>query len=235
MLIRLREFFTNGVLTNNQLKIIALAAMTCDHIGKQLLPQFDFLQVLGRLALPIFAYMIAEGAFYTKKRLKYFLNLSLLALACQLVYFLVMGSLYQCILVTFSLSLCLIFAFDYCRKKQNLQGVLVAGAALTAVLFICTELPVLLSHTDFWIDYGIWGVLLPLFVSLGKKKSSKLLLAALGMLLLTIDLGGIQWYSFAALPLLALYNGKRGKLKMKNLFYIYYPAHLVVIYLISLL
>ena len=112
---------------------------------------------------------------------------------------------------------------------------MVAGAVLAAVIFICTELPLLLPRTGFWFDYGIWGVLLPLFVFLGKKKSSKLLLAALGMLLLAIDLGGMQWYSFAALPLLALYNGKRGKWKMKNLFYIYYPAHLVVIYLISLL
>lgn len=235
MLIKLREFFSNGLLTNNQLKIIALLAMTCDHVGKELLPQFDFLQLIGRLALPIFAYMIAEGAFYTKKRRKYLLNLALLAFVCQLVYFFVMGSLYQCILVTFSLSVCLIYAFDFCLKKQNLQGGLVAGAVLAAVIFICTELPLLLPRTDFWIDYGIWGVVLPLFVFLGKKKSSKLLLAALGMLLLAIDLGGMQWYSFAALPLLALYNGKRGKWKMKNLFYIYYPAHLVVIYLISLL
>ena len=48
-------------LTGNQLKLIALFAMTCDHVGLQLLPDVLILRILGRLALPIFAYMIAEG------------------------------------------------------------------------------------------------------------------------------------------------------------------------------
>lgn len=42
-------------MNSNQLKIVALLAMTCDHIGKQLLPQITILQIIGRLAFPIFA------------------------------------------------------------------------------------------------------------------------------------------------------------------------------------
>ena len=48
-------------LTNNQLKILAMIAMFMDHFGKQICPDVMILQVLGRLAFPIFAYMIAEG------------------------------------------------------------------------------------------------------------------------------------------------------------------------------
>ena len=47
-------------LTNNQLKIIAMLSMLADHIGVQLFPDLQILRIIGRLALPIFAYMIAE-------------------------------------------------------------------------------------------------------------------------------------------------------------------------------
>ena len=45
-------------LTGNQLKLIAMAAMTLDHIGEYLLPQVLILRIIGRLALPIYAYMM---------------------------------------------------------------------------------------------------------------------------------------------------------------------------------
>ena len=51
----------NVGLSGNQLKIIALIAMTCDHVGKELVPGINVLQIVGRLAFPIFAYMIAEA------------------------------------------------------------------------------------------------------------------------------------------------------------------------------
>ena len=47
--------------TGNQLKIIALVTMTCDHVGMQIFPQLIWLRIIGRLAFPIYAYMIAEG------------------------------------------------------------------------------------------------------------------------------------------------------------------------------
>ena len=80
----------------------------------------------------------------------------------------------------------------------------------------------------------------PVFVafSQGKGKTgSKLpvLMTAVGLVLLGADLGGIQHYALLAIPLLLLYNGQRGKLRMKYLFYIYYPAHLAVLHLIACL
>ena len=68
-------------ITNNQLKIIAMVSMLFDHVGKELLPQYPILQIIDRLAFPIFAYMIAEGCFYTKNIIKYF---TIILMLCQL-------------------------------------------------------------------------------------------------------------------------------------------------------
>ena len=89
-------------LTGNQLKLLALIAMTCDHVGLQLLPQFIILRIIGRLAAPLFAYMIAEGCRYTHDRGRYLGRLLGMAALCQIAYFAAMRSLYQCIFVTFS-------------------------------------------------------------------------------------------------------------------------------------
>lgn len=221
-------------LTGNQLKLIALAAMTCDHIGVQLFPQAVFLRIIGRLAMPIFAYMIAQGCRYTRNRTRYLLTIAATALVCQLVYFFAMGSLYQCILVTFTLSVLLIYALDSLLKKPSVPTAAVAVLALFSARFVSTVLPGLLPGTDFHIDYGFWGILLPAFIYFGREKWQSLLLCAAGLILLSRG-NSIQWYSLLALPLLALYNGTRGKANLKYLFYIYYPAHLVVIYLLGLL
>lgn len=218
-------------LTGNQLKLIALAAMTCDHIGVQLLPQVTLLRIIGRLALPIFAYMIAQGCRYTRNKTRYLLTIAAVALVCQLVYFFAMGSLYQCILVTFSLSICMIFALDKAFKTPSLKNSILAVLVLVSVFCISEMLPRVLP--GFSVDYGFAGILLPVLIWLGKEKWQSLLLCGAGLVLLSIG-NPIQWYSLLTLPLLSLYNGTRGKRKLKYLFYIYYPAHLVLLYLISL-
>ena len=220
-------------LTGNQLKIIALIAMTCDHVGLQLFPQATILRIIGRIAFPIFAYMIAEGCQYTHNRKKYLLAMWGLAATCQLVYYFAMGSLYMSVLVSFSLAIGLIYLIDR-EKNRSSHAYLAPLAALCGIFFLCRVLPDLISSTDYAIDYGLWGVLLPVLVYFEKEKSGKLRNFAICLALIALEYGGIQWFSLAAVPLLALYNGKRGKHKMKNLFYIYYPAHLVVIYLLSL-
>ncbi len=222
-------------LTGNQLKILALIAMTCDHVGYQIFPQHEFLRWIGRLAFPIFAYMIAEGAKYTKNRLRYFMQMFGLGFLCQAVYFFAMDSLYQCILITFSFSIVLIYTLDHAIKKNNPDAWLLLSLVFLTVIFLVEVLPLLLTNTDYAVDYGIWGVLTPVFVYLGSKKIYKLAFAAVPLAFLSVIFTGYQWISFGALLLLALYNGERGKMKMKNLFYIYYPLHLVVIYGISLI
>lgn len=221
-------------MNSNQLKIVALLAMTCDHIGKQLLPQIEILQIFGRLAFPIFAYMIAEGCIHTKSKKKYLLTMAGLAAICQIVYFVAMGSLYQCVLVTFSLSIGCIYLLEYVGKKKTFFAYLGCILGILLIVFVCNVLPELLRGTDFAIDYGIIGVLLPVGIYLGKTKKVKLGVMVVLLAMLALKMGGIQWYAFFSLLLMALYNGKRGNLKMKHLFYIYYPLHLLGIYLIGL-
>ena len=228
---------TRQGLTGNTLKLIAILSMTLDHMGVHLFPGIDLFRILGRLALPIFAYMIAEGCRHTQNPRKYLLTILAVAALCQAVFFLAMGSLYQCILVTFLLSILLIQSLDRARKQRTCGTVLTAALVWLAVFFVCLGLPKLLDHTDFAIDYGLWGVLLPVFIFLGRTQKEKLLLSCVGLVLLAIffrNLGAIQWFSLLTLPLLALYNGQRGKRRMKYFFYVYYPLHLVVIYGISL-
>jgi len=215
-------------LTGNQLKILAMIAMTCDHVGLQLFPHWKFLRIIGRIALPIYAYMIAEGCLHTRNRTNYLLRLAGMAALCQIVYFFAMNSLYMCILVTFSLSVCLIWVWDPALTKKRLRAA--APGVTLLVFFLCVVLPDLLP--GFEVDYGLPGVLLPVFLYYGKPKTVFL---CIGLALLALTYGGLQWWAFAAVPLLMLYNGQRGKCKIGKLFYWYYPLHLVVIYLISLL
>ena len=223
------------LLTNKQLKILALIAMTADHVGLQLLPQYNILRIIGRLACPIFAYMIAEGCTYTKNRKRYLGTLAAMAALFQIVYFVAMGSVYQGIFVTFTLSVCLIFAIDRAKTQKSPLAVLTAALTGVTVLFLTAILPALLPHTDYAVDYDLWGALLPVAVYLVPGRVWKLVASAIMLVPLALEWGGNQWFALAALIPLALYSGKRGKYRMKNLFYIYYPAHLVVIWLLDML
>ena len=234
-------------MTGNQLKTLALLAMTVDHIGVVIFPQVTVLRIIGRLAYPIFAYMIAEGCFYTHDKKRYLGGIVALGAACQLVYFFALGSLEQSILSTFALSIVTVYAVQLADSRRDVRGTLALAGALALDAFVCWGLPSLLRPSDFSIDYGFWGVLLPVLgylphvlVPAAKRSRRHVLAVALmtcGLVLvaLTVPVGGTQWWGLATVPLLLLYNGKRGTWKMKHLFYIYYPAHLVVIYGISLL
>lgn len=230
----LRTSLDSAMLSGNKLKLIAALSMTLDHIGVQIYTDCILFRVLGRFAMPIFAYMIAEGAKYTKNRKRYLTNMLLLAFVCQLVYFFASGSLYQCILVTFSLSIILIYVLDRLIEIKNIKNYIIVIVAFLSVYYVSEILPLILKNTDFAIDYGFAGIMLAVFIYLGRGKISKLILMAIGLMFLCFVNGGVQWYSMLAIIPLALYSGKRGKVNMKSFFYIYYPLHLVVINLISL-
>lgn len=216
-------------LTGNALKLIAALSMTIDHAGLLLFPQYPVLRILGRLAFPIFAFMIAEGCKYTHSRRRYFGNIFALAVLCQSVYYLVDGSLYLSILCTFSLSILTIFALqDFRREPTLLRGAVFFGAV--AGVYVLNQI--------FSIDYGFWGCMVPVFAALPQntKWDTPVVSTALlgvGLVFLGLHFGGNQMFALAAIPLLLCYNGKRGKWKMKSFFYIFYPAHLAVLQLIA--
>ncbi len=222
-------------LTNNQLKIVAMVTMLLDHIGVYLYPGVLWLRVVGRISLPIFAYMIAEGCRYTRHRLRYFLQIGVLALGCQLVFFFAMESLYQGILVTFSLAILVIYSVDNFLKKKNVPSCLLAIITVAATVFITVFAPSIWKNTDFSVDYGIGGVALPVLIYFAPSKWWKLAAATVGLAILSLTLTSLQWWGFLALPFLVFYNGERGKLNMKYFFYVFYPAHLVALYFIEML
>lgn len=221
----------NGFLTGNQLKIIAIILMTVDHVGAYLLPQFIILRIIGRLVMPIFAYMIAEGCTYTRNKKAYLGRLVLFAFICQVVYFIAIGSVKQCILVTFSLSIILIYLIDNLQKKKDVLSAVWLVIGFVGVVGVVKVLPRVIN--GFSIDYNFWGVMLPVLIYLGKNKGQKLLLTTVGLLLLGRAYGTLQLFALFAVPILAVYNGQRGRARIKYLFYVYYPLHLAVIFLIG--
>ena len=234
--------FLNG----NMLKIIAAVSMLLDHIGVILYPRVHEFRYLGRIAFPIFAFLIAEGCRYTKNRAKYFCLLAGLAIVCQVVCEIATPDLdLMSVLMTFSFSVLLIFALQFFKSclfnkakilKTVLAGVLFVGG-VTATYFI-------MQNTEF--DYGFWGCMFPVFASVFDVRRvpapsilQKLDCLPLRILCTAIPLffiyraspfPTIQLWSFCALPLLLLYGGKRGKWKMKYFFYIFYPLHLAALY-----
>ena len=227
-----------GVFTNNQLKIIAMISMALDHIGLILFPQFRIFRILGRIAFPIFAYMIAEGCRYTKNRTKYLALIAAMGVAFQLVYFFMLGDLYQGILITFSLAIITIYSFEGLLSDKVGKRIL-SLLGLAFVVVFGTVFPVIFKDVGFAIDYDTWGILLPVIVYFMPGKAWKV--GSLFVLLLARAIhyavagASVQWWTLLAIPFLALYNGKRGKAKMKYVFYVFYPAHLVILYGIQML
>ncbi len=233
-------------LSGNLLKIIAAISMTLDHIGVMLFPKIEIFRILGRFAFPIFAFFIAEGCRYTRNRARYLATLAGMAAIIQTVYYFAMGDTYMSIFVTFTLSVILIYLFDNCKRvlMDEKGSVLLQACAIFA--FLLAFVGVYLLNVYLTIDYGFLGCITPLCASLfsgaeGKWKfldSIPCRVAATAFPLLGLALTfpfAWQWYSLLALPLLLLYNGKRGKYKMKYFFYIFYPVHMVIIYALSYL
>lgn len=236
-------------LTGNMIKIIAAALMVADHVGVILGQADGILRILGRLSMPLFAYMIAEGAKYTKNKTKYLGMIAGLAAICQLVYYFALNDTYMCILVTFSLSIALIYALDFVkwaylsgkggRMSKILSPLLFFG--LTGLVYYLTTL--------LMIDYGFFGIMMPVFASITDMRGYEIPekakwieghyvrvgLMMIPMLVRMINAESIMWYSFLAIPILLLYSEKRGKWKMKYFFYIFYPLHLVIIFIFYLL
>lgn len=220
-------------LSNNALKIIAMVSMLIDHVGMEIFPGYKIFRIIGRLAFPIFAYMIAEGCFYTRNRKRYLLLMACLGIGCQAVYTIVCHSFHINILLTFSLSVITIFVIDNFIEKKSKASLLCASGVVLSVICVSVIFPVIFKENGFDIDYGFLGVLLPVAVYYSHNKSMKIISTFSILVAMAFSTGEIQFFSLLSIPLLMLYNGKRGKLNMKYVFYIFYPAHLVLIYLID--
>ena len=199
-------------LSQNQIKLIAAAAMVIDHVGVELFPQLTILRIIGRLAFPVFSYCICEGSRLTHHPWKYFFRLFGMGLLCVIGYYVYTGMFYGNILITFSLSLCVLYAFQHlqtCWSQDKITarfaGVGIMLGCMAGIWLICRWIT---------IDYGFFGVILPLFAELsaciwqryagadGKQEPARVLGFSVGLLVLSLQMGGIQIYSLLTLPLL---------------------------------
>ena len=201
-------------MTGFQLKLLAMLAMTADHIGAVFFPEIPLLRWIGRLAMPVLCFFIGEGLRHTRSPRRYLLRLTGFALLSELPFDLTFyGGIeggHQNVYFTLALGLLALWAI----QSRGMEGWLLAlTAALAAELLGC--------------DYGMYGVLLILLLDRFHRARSEQLA---GAALLNLAFFGLQTQtlSLIALPLLWLYNGKRGR-DDRRLFYLYYPAHLCVL------
>lgn len=210
-----------GGIDGYTLKCIAMASMLIDHTGMALFPQYPVMRVIGRLAFPIYCFLLAEGAAHTSSHSKYLLRLFLFALVSEVPFdlassMMAVNNFHQNVFFTLFLAL---LAMTAIQKLPNrwLAAVAVAACVLMG---------------DFLrTDYGAGGVLIAVLFFLLRKhpviKSVAFAVADIGLW----GLSNTQAFAvFAVVPILC-YNGKRGR-GLKYLFYIFYPAHLLVLYLI---
>ena len=226
---QLTDKISRGVISGNALKMFALLCMTIDHIGSHILNDYTSFRIIGRLAFPIFAYMIAEGCKYTHNKLKYFLTIFIEGIILQIFIFLLSDSTHMNVLITFSLSIGLIYAFDYSLRSENNYNLVIPIMGIIFVMVICGELPEGFLSEYFHIDYGFFGVMLPVMVYIFDNRVLKLLMFTSGLVFLSISMAPIEWWSLISIIPLAFYSGERGKLEIKYLFHIYYPIHIVII------
>lgn len=201
-------------MTGFQLKLLAMLAMTADHIGAVFFPEIPLLRWIGRLAMPVLCFFIGEGLRHTRSPRRYLLRLTGFALLSELPFDLAFyGGIewgHQNVYFTLALGLLALWAI----QSRGMEGWLLAlTAALAAELLGC--------------DYGMYGVLLILLLDRFHSARSEQLA---GAALLNLAFFGLQTQtlSLIALPLLWLYSGKRGR-DDRRLFYLYYPAHLCVL------
>lgn len=226
-----------GFLSTNLLKIIAIAAMISDHASVIFLgEQTTLWRNIGRLAFPIFAFLIAQGALHSKNKLKYLLRLIAFAFISEVPYDLAFGSSYfdmsgQNVYFTLSLGLISVIILDF--LMQHRVGIL--GILSTA---LCGFGAAYLNS-----DYGFMGVVVItlMFVFSEASQSVKYIGFALSAFMTAIayvPLTSVYFIPaqlpavFSAVPI-SLYSGKHGKKMNKYIFYIFYPAHILVLYLIK--
>lgn len=223
-------------LSGSWLKLLAVTTMLIDHlagfywyadpafqtvwftIGHRPVTPLFVMRAIGRVAFPLFAFLLVEGFVHTRSRFRYGLNLLIFALLSEIPWNLVHAGtwLYPRQNVFFTLFLGLLGMCAIERYKEDAKRLL---ASLLGLLVVSVLLRA---------DYGCtgYGFILLLYV----LRDQRILQAIIGCCILPG-----KWIAGAAFIPISLYNGQRGFVKgkfAKYLFYAFYPLHLLVIYLL---
>ena len=242
-------------ITSMWLHIMAMAFMLCDHLWGTVVPGNNWLTVIGRLALPIFAFMIVEGYFHTKNLKRYILRLLVFAVISEIPFNLALGSslfypVHQNVLWGFLIAIGFIYLNELTRriKRKALRIIIGIIVGLNSLLFGA------LIGTITFVDFYFAGILTVLVFYFFRKRKWWCLIAQIVCLwIINVEmLGGLGWeielfgklifitqQGAALLSLIPiwLYRGEQGYHAkwFKYFCYAFYPAHLLILGIIKLL
>lgn len=220
-------------MTSAVLQCLAVVTMLIDHMGYRLFPGMEWLRVVGRLAFPIFAFMLVEGFVHTSNRKKYLLRLGIFALVSEIPYRIFTYGFYGWpTVLSFSwgnifFELLIIFGALWCLEEGKAKNKLFyIGAAGLAVL-----------AEVLGTMYGAYGVLMAaaFYIFRERRWAGMVCLAVLSVLYCMHQGYWMQIFAVAAVVPLYLYNGERGQRLPRYFCYGFYPVHLLAIYGLYLL
>lgn len=227
------------VLNGFHLKLIAVCTMFIDHMGDTLFPGVMWLRCIGRVAFPIFCFLIAEGCVHTHDRKKYALRLLVFALLSEIPFNLMTGRAVwnpydQNVLWTLLLGAAVCWIMDGALKRRTAPTFVLTGAAMVAAFWLLEV---------FCTDYGGWGMLLvAMFYGVRRApygQAAKMAAQAVGLAFFCFGvMGGVstELWALAALVPIWLYSGQRGvsHKAVQYGFYAFYPVHILILSLIAL-
>ena len=219
-------------MTSFILKIIAVITMLCDHLGYVIFGKFSFMNYIGRLSFPIFAFLITEGYIHTKNLKKYFARLLIFAIISQIPYMLYINAFSNSfsLNILFTLSLGLLGITIYDKIKHKSFGIL---------------LVILLSFIAQYLkfDYGWYGIVIIFIFYIFKDEKLLMNIYIFTLIFINyffyynassrIEYLFIILFSTLSLIPINLYNTKKGK-DIKYFLYIFYPLHLIILYLLTI-
>lgn len=212
------------------LKIIALISMIIDHYGAIFQSNIDIFRIIGRIAFPIYCFLLVEGYFHTKDVKKYACRLLIFALISEipfdLAFYNKLELSHQNIFFTLLIGLAAIYLLDNKEKKYifNKATIILAAGLLSIVLSV---------------DYKIIGIIyiLSFYFTKDYLKSKRIYIIALIMFFANLISSSIlQQFALLSLPIIYFYNGELGPNNkiQQLLFYVAYPLHLAIYCLIKL-
>lgn len=205
-------------MSQSVLKIIAMFTMLIDHIGAVLFPEIPIFRIVGRIAFPIFAYLIAEGCKYTKNKTKYLLRVVICAISFQVVRFCIDHSFTPSVVWSYAMVILFSMLMDWAKIKWNTRYIVPTLFAIVSSIFALA----------FRWEYLCFPMLIGIAAYLIKKQWLQWL--SIGALLVVLGMTAeYQLWGLLAMPILMLYNGKRGKLKLGYTMYIFYPIHYIIL------
>lgn len=184
----------------------------------------EILNVIGRIAFPIFAFTLNEGYVHTRSLKKYLLRLFIFAVSIQMPSILFGYDYPMNIFFTLFLGLLSIYIFNL--KKMN---VILKIILIGFILFLSQK---------FKLDYGIYGILVIINFNIFRNNKFKILMNFLVLNIYNVifpkvfDLPDTQLFSLISLVFIFMYNGEKGR-SMKYFFYLFYPIHFFILEVIK--